>query len=276
MASPLDGRRIDMEPAKVGNPQLISADVQSPGLGAAAGLGAAFELKFQLDPDLGKRIEEWAAINLLPDKHGDSGRYSITSVYCDTPELDVFHRSPGYRRSKFRLRRYDASSHAFLERKRKRGDRVLKRRTLVPADELAVLSKEQLPSAWAGDWFYDRVRSRNLRPTACVTYRRAAFFGMAGDMPVRLTIDRDLMGLPADAWHIPHVKEGTALLPEGVLLELKFHLHMPPLFRDLLALLPAQAARMSKYRRCVSACGLFTGVTPPPGIANPPRGREIA
>src|SRR5690349_17795006 len=85
------------------------AEMKSPGLAAADGLGAAFELKFQLTPDDAARVEAWAHQHLTPDRHGDAGRYRITSVYCDTPALDVFHRSPGFRRSKFRLRRYDLS-----------------------------------------------------------------------------------------------------------------------------------------------------------------------
>lgn len=236
-----------------------SADVsscQSPGLGADAGLGAAFELKFHIDPELADRIEHWAGQRLSPDSHGDRGRYSVTSLYCDTPRLDVFYRAPGYRRVKFRLRRYDASTQAFLERKRRRGSQVIKRRTAITADELSRLASDPAGTQWAGDWFHDRVRRRGLQPTACVNYRRSAFFGLADNLPVRMTLDRHLVGIAAQQWHIPHVADGSPLLPDGVLLELKFHLNVPPIFRELMPLLPTQMARVSKYRRCVSVCGI--------------------
>lgn len=247
-------------------------EVKSPGLATADGLGAAFELKFQLDPDQAKVVEAWAGRHLVPDRHGDNGRYRVTSVYCDTPGLDVFHRSGGFRRTKFRIRRYDDAARVFLERKRKRGDRVSKRRTDVHPEELGVLADGSAPAdGWTGSWFADRVRRRNLRPTACVTYRRAAFFGWAGDAPVRLTMDRELVGVPATDWRVPHVRGGEHLLPDAVLMELKFHLHMPTMFQDLLSLLPSQLARASKYRRCVQLCGIWDGVTfPEPAAAGRP------
>jgi len=234
--------------------QSAAPTLESPGFGVAAGLGAAFELKYLITPDIATRIEHWAASHLQPDAHGDRGRYTVTSVYCDTPHLDVFHRSPGYRRAKFRLRRYDNATDTFLERKRKRGTQVVKRRTLIHADELPLLAGDDQPPMWAGDWFLERVRQRGLRPTSCVSYRRSAFFGLADDHPIRLTLDRNLIGAAVSEWRIPHLSDGVALLPDGVLLEMKFHLHMPPLFRDLLNLLPAQTAKVSKYRRSVSAC----------------------
>ena len=238
-------------------------EMRSPGLAAADGLGAAFELKFQLDPDQAGLVEAWARRHLTPDRHGDDGRYRVTSIYCDTPALDVFHRSGGFRRTKFRIRRYDDAARVFLERKRKRGDRVRKRRTPVDADELSVLAAATPPPAdWAGVWFAERLRRRNLWPTACVTYRRAAYFGLAAGAPVRLTMDRDLVGVPAAGWHVPRVEAGQSLLPGAVLMELKFHVHMPVMFQDLLSLLPGQLARASKYRRCVELCGIWDG-TPP-------------
>ena len=51
--------------------------------------------------------------------------------------------------------------------------------------------------------------------------------------------------------------DGEPLLPGGVLLEMKFHVHLPELFRSLLPRLPLQQGRVSKYRRCVQVCGLL-------------------
>jgi hypothetical protein len=233
-------------------------DLQSPGLGA--GRGPAFELKFQLSLGEAQDVETWARRHLCPDPHGLDGSYHITSVYCDTPRLDVFHRVPGFRRSKFRLRRYDATPRVYLERKSRRGDRVKKKRAEVAEQDLTLLANGTLAPEWTGAWFLKRVGQRGLRPTCRVGYRRTAFFGKSGDCPVRLTMDQKLVGVPASEWDVPPLEEGQPLLPGGVLVELKFHAHLPELFRDLLPRLPLQQGRVSKYRRCVQVCGLTGGL----------------
>lgn len=233
-----------------------SSEVVSPGLGAGQGLGRAFELKFLLNAAQAGWIERWALEHLLPDAHGEQGRYNVTSLYCDTAGLDVFHRSPGFKRSKYRLRRYGIDERIYLERKTKRGDRVRKKRFEVRHDELHLLAAPIAPEQWSGRWFLERIHRRGLQPTCHIAYQRQAFFGMAGEHPIRLTLDRHLLGVPARDWHVPTAPQGLDLLPEGVLLELKFHLHMPTLFQELLPHLPEQPAHVSKYRRCVELCGL--------------------
>jgi hypothetical protein len=230
--------------------------IESPGLGAGPVLGAAYELKFQLTPAEAHAIEAWARQHLTPDPHGQHGTYRITSVYCDTPRLDVFHRTEGYRRSKFRVRRYGTAERVFLERKSKKAGRVKKKRVEVHAAELPVLVGGEAPPEWVGAWFLQRVRRRSLLPTCCVAYHRTAFLGRAGGSPVRLTLDRDLVGMPVSAWDVPPLTVGRALLTDAVLLELKYHVAMPALFHDLLPRLPLQSARGSKYRRCIQLCGL--------------------
>ena len=247
----------------------------SPGLANRSEQGAAFELKFPLSSAALEGIEDWAREHLTPDTHGIGGAYRILSVYHDTPHLDVFHRSEGFRNSKYRLRRYDDSTQLFLERKTRRGDQVRKRRIEIPHHELPLLANPNLPDVWAGEWFHRRLQSRNLQPTCRVTYLRTAFFGRAGDGPVRLTIDRELMGAPTTTWDVSPLRDGTPLLPDGGLLELKFHIHVPPLFQDLIARLPGQLPRCSKYRRCVELSGLAANL-PPASLPFPTGGAQAA
>jgi hypothetical protein len=229
---------------------------QSPGFGSTAGLGDAYELKFQLTPAEASTIEAWAREHLNPDAHGDNGSYRITSIYCDTASLDVFHRSPGFRRHKHRLRCYDGNPTVYLERKSKRGDLVRKKRVEIAPDELPLLGETVTPETWSGVWFHRRVQKRALQPTCLIAYHRTAFFGWSNETPLRLTLDTNLRGAKANGWEVPRLQEGQPLLPGSVLLELKFHLAMPDLFRQLLPLLPLQTARASKYRRCVELCVL--------------------
>src|SRR5439155_22125195 len=105
--------------------------------------GAAYELKFLLDETRAQDVEAWAELRLALDPHSDpalGGASRTTSLYFDTPELDVYHRAPSYRRRKFRVRRYGSAPEVFLERKSKWGDRVAKPRTAVPAAELPLLA----------------------------------------------------------------------------------------------------------------------------------------
>src|SRR5947209_4475248 len=90
--------------------------------------GDAYELKFVLPEAAAGEVEAWARRRLAPDPHGRNGTYSTTSLYCDTSGWDVYHRSAGYRRSKYRVRRYGAAPDVHLERKKKRGDKVRKHR----------------------------------------------------------------------------------------------------------------------------------------------------
>ena len=89
-----------------------------------------------------------------------------------------------------------------------------------------------------------------------LTVERGTSFGLVGESPVRLTIDRNLVGARADDWNLDAPIDGQHLLHGEALLEMKFHLSLPDLFRDLLPQLPTQPARVSKYRRCVNLCGL--------------------
>jgi hypothetical protein len=217
----------------------------------------AYELKLRLTPELAAIAEAWARRRLLPDPHGDDGRYRTMSLYCDTSGLDVFLRTKGYRRRKYRLRRYGEMPVVFLERKKRQGDRVAKRRDSVALDDLAYLNGVEPAADWAGAWFLERVRMRDLRPTCLVVYERMAFLGEGQASGLRLTIDRDLVGVPTREWDLSPVRGGRRLLQEGAIVELKFRDSLPPLFRELLAQLPPDPGRgVSKYRMCVRAWGL--------------------
>ena len=249
----------------------LADPVKSPGLRADAGAVPAFELKFELTPEALVRMKAWARRHLNPDPHGVDGCYQVTSVYCDTPGFDVFHRSDGYRTSKLRLRRYGSAPFVFLERKIRKGDRVRKRRVDVAPEELPRLATYMggaaPPAGWSAGWFLDYALKKGVAPTCRVGYRRTAFFGMSGRQSVRVTIDESLIGVPTRGWEAQPLQEGLDLLPGGALFEMKFQDSMPELFRRLLPELPPRTARVSKYRRCVQLCGLARERSAPVGEA---------
>ena len=60
----------------------------------------AFELKFRLAEDKARAVASWAAAHLQLDPHADpalGNAYRVHGLYFDTPALDVFHRTPGYK-----------------------------------------------------------------------------------------------------------------------------------------------------------------------------------
>src|SRR6185436_14814912 len=110
--------------------------------------GQASEVKFLISLAVADEIRVWARANMSPDPHGTGplgDEYRITTIYLDTPELDVLRRSGTGGRGKFRIRRYGDSDDVYLERKVKRQGRVRKLRTLVPRTELEIL-REDLPT----------------------------------------------------------------------------------------------------------------------------------
>jgi hypothetical protein len=227
-------------------PSLIAAQPAAPSLSSTSSNGDAYEIKFRLTVEEAGWAEAWARRHLTPDPHGDNGVYRTTSLYLDTPFLDIYHKTPGYRSSKYRLRRYGCGEVVHLERKRRRGDRVRKRRDAIALSEVPALLDGD-----TGGWFGILVRQQLLRPICWIGYSRTAVVSATANGPLRLTLDRDVIGATASSWTVPAHVDGRPLLPGEAILELKFHLRLPVLFHELLAGLPSRLAGVSKYSRCV-------------------------
>jgi hypothetical protein len=243
---------------RVPGEQILSPSLVEPGEGQRP----AFELKFLLDEARAGEVEAWAASRLEPDPHGDpalGGAYRTTTLYLDTPSLDVFHRTPSFKRTKHRLRRYDSEPRIYLERKTKNGDRVRKQRCAVPEEELGLLSSPLSVLTWTGHWFHRRLLDRGLRPSALLAYVRHAYLGHAGDGSFRLTMDRHLRGCLEGEWRVPVLDGGLALLTGRVVLEFKFRTALPAVLKELVQSLRLNPCPVSKYRSCVSAWGVRDG-----------------
>src|SRR5262249_9619770 len=124
-----------------------------------------------------------------------------------------------------------------------------------------LLGGVDVPDEWPGLWFFRQTQFRELRPTCLVAYHRTAFQGSSPTGPIRLTMDRGVIGIPARGWNVPPVEGGKMLLNGSVILELKFRAAVPGLFRELLEDLPPTIGRISKYRLCVEAWGLAGGTS---------------
>jgi hypothetical protein len=238
----------------VESPDKISAPADGAGGSSAPDADSpAFELKFLVDDERAAEVERWARGFLVGDVYGDpvlGGAYRTTSLYCDTPELDVYHRAAWYRRRKFRIRSYAGSPQLFLERKTRRGDRVAKRRTSIAAEQLPRLAEAEAEKDWLGYWFHRRVAKRRLGPACQIVYQRTAFVGVDPLSGLRLTLDREIHGTLTDDWSLSAAAGGIRLLAGQVILELKFRSGMPAEFKQLIAAMNLNATSVSKYRLC--------------------------
>jgi len=210
----------------------------------------AREMKFLLDEQLAPALREWARARLTRDSfgsgpHGDD--YTTTSLYFETPQFDVYHRRGSYGRSKFRIRRYGEADIVFLERKFRTNRLLAKRRTTVPIAEMDHLAGPAPDRSWPGYWFHRRVMLRRLDPLIQMSYHRTARVGTAGAGPIRMTIDTNLRVLPMpDRAFIPGV--GFPLIEGKCIMELKFRMHAPALFKELMDTFKLVPSPISKYR----------------------------
>ena len=218
----------------------------------------ASEIKFLVSPALADQIRDWARGRLTPDPNagGESGNaYPITSLYFDTERFDVFHRQGSFGRSKYRVRRYGQNEIAFLERKLKTRGLLSKRRSIVKLDELQHLVRDDPERGWAGYWFHRRLLARSLKARCQISYHRTARVALTQYGPIRLTLDENLRALSADGLWFSD-QNGTCLLENQNILELKFRCEMPVLFKYLVEEFALNPQPISKYRLAATALGL--------------------
>jgi hypothetical protein len=222
----------------------------------------AREIKFVVDAALAPQIQVWMRENLGPDPFGSGpyqDQFATSSLYFETAGLDVFHRRGSFGKSKYRVRRYGQSPIMFLERKF-RTDRVLiKRRTTAALDEFERLGGHEPDPQWHGYWFHRRLIARKLRPLVQVSYNRTARLVSSATGTVRMTLDLDLRVLPLpDRAFLPGV--GLPLLQGQNIVELKYCVVVPGVFKRLIEEFGLRAQPVSKYRAGLSLLGLAPDV----------------
>jgi hypothetical protein len=242
----------------------------SPSLAVRESRELASEIKFQVPEFAGEEILKWARTRLSPDPNaegdGQNGAYQITSLYFDTEEFDVYHRNGSFGRSKYRIRRYGPSEVVFLERKLKTRGLVSKRRAAVGVEELERLQENEPDASWSGFWYHQRLLARQLRPICQISYRRIALVAMTPHGPVRLTLDSCIQAVPLNLVGFKDLSPGIGLSDDRIIVEFKFRVEMPVVFKDLVQQFAIVPNRISKYRLAVVALGL---VEPPQQAALP-------
>ncbi len=236
----------------------------------------ASEIKFVVDAALAGRIRAWARQHLDPDPHGggpSSDEYHTASLYFDTVDFDVLQRRGSFGRAKYRIRHYGDNGTVFLERKLRKPNVLIKRRTPIPLDDLARLDD---PSAgpWAGYWLQRRIAARRLLPMCQVSYSRTARGIDTPAGPARLTIDQSLCALPIDGIGF-RPGPGTPFLDGRQIVELKFRSTLPAVFKRLIEEMVLSSVTVSKYRLGMAAAGRVPADVPVAASAPDDPGKAV-
>ena len=214
------------------------------------------------------------------DKNGVNGRYSVTSLYFDNDEKEIYFETKNKLkyRQKLRLRVYDdadLNSTAFFEVKQKHKQVVNKRRMLLPLGEAYRYLEE---NGKAGLEHYQTSNSQvmkeidyfrkfyKLRPEMVVSYSRHALHGIE-DAELRITFDFDLRCRKEDL-HIEHGPYGEHFIdPNLVVLEVKVDHAVPLWLARILQDLNCEQRSASKF--CTSMELLSSDELPQNGLLEP-------
>ena len=227
-----------------------------------------FELKYLITLKQAEHLKSALRAYLLPDEHGESnGRYTVASLYYDSPDLRCFReKQDGIRfRRKLRIRSYEPDSiftdetPVFVEVKQ-RVDRVTQKRraVLTYSDALRLCNDRQLPQYGEDDkalieeifvflWQY------NLQPASIVQYERQAFIGTMYDIGLRVTFDKSL-SFQAHPLHLHERQVSLPMLPANwAVMEIKVNDRIPRWHTEMIAGHNLQMQRISKYSRSIEA-----------------------
>ena len=216
------------------------------------------EARFVVDRRTTRRLQDWAAERLTPDPHGEGparDQYHIQTIYFDTAASDVYHRQGSTSRAVYRLRRFGGADHAYLERRLGTAGAVMKRRTMVPLEELSRAYDEPHAPGWIGAWFARRIAVRQLSPVCQLSCRRIARYADVPTGRARLTIDELLRATPVRSARF-RVDVGLPILPEQAIVSVQYDATMPSMFRQMLGRLRLVPSSISRYRLAVGALDL--------------------
>lgn len=224
-----------------------------------------FELKYTLTKRDVDRIRPEIAAYMRRDPYAHAdGRYTLTSLYYDTPGRDCFWaKLDGLKfRRKVRIRHYEqcaplcGDTPVFVEIKQRINRVTQKRRAVLPycdalelCDERIVPEHEPRDEAVVNEVFELIVR-HNLEPACITTYQREPWVGGDYDPGLRLTVDSDLRYRVHDLWLDSKHPGKYMLPPQYAVLEIKANDRVPYWLTHLVARNNLQLTRVSKY--CLS------------------------
>ena len=199
-------------------------------------------------------IRQWAGERLAP-----VDPYRVTTVYLDNPELELLNGLYDRSDVTFRARRYGKDASVWLERKRRLGTAVSKRRApwqLADLNDLLV-REAPMPDDTAEFFRAEVIRGR-LTPRTVVAFDRQAWTSDE----LRMTLDTSVCtAIAAATAHFEGPSPTTQVIPGAAVLELKTASEVRPALMGLLMSdLGLSSVEFSKY--AASARALKLSATP--------------
>lgn len=238
-----------------------------------------FELKYLITLQRAEMIKKALRAFLIPDEHGDNGRYKLDSLYYDSPDFRCYwEKVDGVKfRRKLRIRRYVCESQltentpVFVEIKQ-RLDRVTQKRRAILSygDALRMCNGREFPETFAPEdkslieEIYAYLWQYNLRPVSIVHYDRQALIGTDYDLGLRMTFDTSL----TYQIHQLALHENASTLSmfsaNQVVMEIKVNERIPYWLTELLATHNMQTVPISKYCQSIELANLASNPTRTP------------
>ncbi len=231
-----------------------------------------FELKYILTLEQVERLKKDLLKYVVPDAHAENGKYTLSSLYYDTPDRRHYWEKVEWLkfRRKLRIRRYvtddafDEDSKVYVEIKQ-RVDRVTQKRRapMNYGDALRLIHEGIIPPHDDRDTqvieeILHIAEENRLTPSAITTYNREAFFWTEHDQWLRITFDTYVsyktkylnLGEPQAEWYM--------LSPHLSILEVKANEKIPYWITELVASHGIKLIRISKYCQAVEIGALGT------------------
>jgi len=231
-----------------------------------------YEYKYRITSKMIPQIRDFSKPFTTVDPHlkdVNDNKYTVRSIYFDTPSLDFYYeKMDGLKiRKKLRVRTYnEMNDFAFLEIKRKFVNCVAKERSKLPfivierlintPEESAIEYPQNDHNARlvSGKFVYTLLK-KGLLPVLLVVYEREAYVGLADDRE-RLTIDTDVRAIAEpDLGDILNTTNFTPMIKDAGILELKFDDVMPHWMKNLAREFGLKKKSISKYCLGLDACG---------------------
>lgn len=223
-----------------------------------------FECKYIVDPLDVPRIREYLEPFVRSDSYAHrnpDGRYRVSSLYLDTPDLALYQQTQAGEKDRFKLRvrTYDddPAHPAYVEVKRKVNNVVHKRRVGLKRDDARALLMHREPSAVLrtlegrrladAEYFTLHLERISARPAIRVQYMREAYEA-TGNEPVRVTLDSELqhaVTLTDDLGHTTGEWVDTPV--SGIIVEIKFTERYPWWVKEFIRRFELRQRSVPKY-----------------------------
>lgn len=208
-----------------------------------------YERKYYIRNERLDELRERLRPFVNPDVHSKTGadglsQYTVRSIYYDTPFMEYYYeKKEGLEnRNKFRIRVYDQFKKgdvAFLEIKKKLGNRIKKHRSTLPADQVRdllttgnmedhIIVNKKSPNALKdASMFLYYYYKKSLKPVNLVVYEREAYHGKF-DPGVRITFDKNVRStIYPKLGELYSEDRNKAITPGYFILEVKYYEIIP-------------------------------------------------